>query len=92
MALRLTLSRVDAEPSPLRGQCQRPGEGRGCLNADFSSLRGGRRRPGTLSRKGLGLSGFARRRGVVCRERGGSVLGGGEVLVELEDGVSSMST
>jgi hypothetical protein len=29
MALRLTLSRVDAEPSPLRGQCLRPGEGSG---------------------------------------------------------------
>ena len=29
MALRLTLSRVDAESSPLRGQWQAPGEGRG---------------------------------------------------------------
>src|SRR3712207_6941056 len=31
------LSRVDAEPSPLRGQRWCPGEGRACPGADFHS-------------------------------------------------------
>ena len=35
LALRLTLSRVDASRAPLRGQCPRPAEGRGCPNSEF---------------------------------------------------------
>ena len=62
LALRLEcLSRVDAESSPLRGQCQALGRV-GAARVRISFLNGGRARPRTLSRKG-GSSRCARRVG-----------------------------
>ena len=52
MALRLTLSRVDAESSPLRGQWQAPGEGRRCPSSDSHPSNAAASRQGRCCAKG----------------------------------------